>query len=158
MSKEIKLATKQELFCKEYIIDFNATQAYIRAGYKTKNTNTAKAQASKLLTNHNIQEKINELKQIREEKLEVNAEWVLKEAIEIYKIAKGELPHTMSYKKNGVSTKVDIHKTNLREACKALEIIGKHTSIKAFEKDIDLGEGFTFAITVPQELTPKHKE
>lgn len=149
---------KELLFCKAYIIDFNGTQAYISAGYKVKNENTAGVQASKMLRKPKIAQKINELKQDREKKLEVNAEWVLKEAIEIYKIAKGELPHTMSYKKNGANTKVEIHKTNLREACKALEIIGKHTSIKAFEKEIDLGEGFTFAITVPQELTPQEKE
>ena len=147
-----KLTAKQDLFCQEYIIDFNATDAYLRAGYKTKNRNTAKAQASKLLTKHNIEQKINDLKKIREDKLEVNAEWVLKEAIEVFKIAKGEKPHIMSYKKNGTSTKVEIHKTNLREACKALEIIGKHTSVKAFEKEIDLGNSTVFAITVPQEL------
>ena len=148
MSKKIKLTAKQELFCKEYIINFNATDAYLSAGYKTKNRNTAKAQASKLLTNHNIEQKINDLKKKREEKLEVNAEWVLKEAIEIYKIAKGELPHTMSFE----TKKVDVHKTNLREACKSLEIIGKHTSVKAFEKEVDLGNSTVFAITLPSEF------
>lgn len=158
MTTQYKYTDKELLFCKAYIIDFNGTQAYISAGYKVKNENTAGVQANKMLRKPKIAEKINELKQDREEKLEVNAEWVLKEAIEIYKIAKGELPHTTSYKKNGVSTKVDIHKTNLREACKALEIIGKHTSIKAFEKEIDLGNGAMFSITVPQELTPKEKE
>ena len=35
MSKN-KLTTKQEMFCREYIIDFNATQAAIRAGYSKK--------------------------------------------------------------------------------------------------------------------------
>lgn len=31
-----KLTSKQELFCKEYLIDLNATQAAIRAGYSEK--------------------------------------------------------------------------------------------------------------------------
>lgn len=157
MSKEIKLTVKQELFCKEYIIDFNATDAYLRAGYKTKNRNTAKAQASKLLTKHNIEQKINELKKTREDKLEINAQWVLEQAIEIFKIAKGEKPHTMSYKKNGKQEKVEMHKTNLREANKALEIIGKHTSIKAFEKEVDLGNSTVFAVTLPAEFTQDDK-
>jgi phage terminase small subunit len=32
----VKLTSKQERFCYEYCIDFNATQACIRAGYKSK--------------------------------------------------------------------------------------------------------------------------
>ena len=31
-----KLTAKQEFFCKEYLIDLNATQAAIRAGYSEK--------------------------------------------------------------------------------------------------------------------------
>lgn len=57
-----KLTGKQERFCQEYIIDWNATQAYIRAGYKAKNDNVAKATASKLLTKPNIKSRIDELK------------------------------------------------------------------------------------------------
>ena len=153
-----KLTPKQELFCREYIIDFNATQAYIRAGYKAKNENSAGVQANKLLRNGKIEQKINELKQEREKALEINAEWVLKQAIEIFKIAKGELPHTMSYKKGGETKKVQMHKTNLREANKALEIIGKHTSIKAFEKEVDLGNSTVFAVTLPKEFAQDENE
>lgn len=36
MSKEPKLTAKQKLFCNEYIVDMNATQAAIRAGYSMK--------------------------------------------------------------------------------------------------------------------------
>lgn len=41
-----KLTAKQQRFCDEYLIDLNATQAAIRAGYSTKYANT---NASKLL-------------------------------------------------------------------------------------------------------------
>lgn len=37
--KKKKLTQKQELFCLEYVIDFNATQAAIRAGYSKKTAN-----------------------------------------------------------------------------------------------------------------------
>jgi phage terminase small subunit len=33
MSENVKLTPKQERFCQEYLIDSNATQAAIRAGY-----------------------------------------------------------------------------------------------------------------------------
>jgi phage terminase small subunit len=32
----VKLSAKQELFCKEYLVDLNATQAAVRAGYSVK--------------------------------------------------------------------------------------------------------------------------
>lgn len=41
-----RLTAKQQRFCDEYLIDLNATQAAIRAGYSTKYANT---NASKLL-------------------------------------------------------------------------------------------------------------
>ena len=147
-----KLTPKQELFCQEYIIEFNATQSYTKAGYSAKSEKVAGVEAHKLLKNPKIQQKINELKAVREQKLEINAEWVLKEAIEIYKIAKGEKAHISTQFKNGVAEKKEVYKTNLREACKALVIIGKHTSIKAFEKEIDLGNNVVITIKPPKEF------
>ena len=52
----------------------------------------------------------------------------------------------------GTSEKKEVYKTNLREACKALEIIGKHTSIKAFEKEIDLGDNVVITNKPPKEF------
>jgi len=69
-----KLTDKQEMFCKEYLIDLNATQAAIRVGYSVK---TAEAQSSRLLTNVNIQERITELKEKRSNRIEMNADGVL---------------------------------------------------------------------------------
>lgn len=71
-----KLTDKQEMFCKEYLIDLNATQAAIRVGYSVK---TAEAQSSRLLTNVNIQNRITELKESRSNRIEMNADGVLKE-------------------------------------------------------------------------------
>lgn len=55
-----KLTDKQERFCQEYVIDLNATQAAIRAGYADK---TANREGSRLLSNVDIQEKILTLKE-----------------------------------------------------------------------------------------------
>ena len=49
---------RQQRFCEEYIIDHNATQAAIRAGYSAK---TAKSIGSENLTKPDIAEKIQEL-------------------------------------------------------------------------------------------------
>ncbi len=69
-----KLTAKQERFCKEYITDFNGSQAAIRAGYSES---TAKEIASENLTKPNIVARIEELKQPIEERLGITAEFVL---------------------------------------------------------------------------------
>jgi phage terminase small subunit len=56
--KETGLSDKMERFCHEYVLDFNGTQAAIRAGYSKK---TAKEQAAQNLTKLNIQNKIKDL-------------------------------------------------------------------------------------------------
>lgn len=52
------LSIQKELFCNEYIIDFNATQAAIRAKYSKK---TAKQIGSALLTSIDIRDRVSEL-------------------------------------------------------------------------------------------------
>ncbi|MCR1902303.1 terminase small subunit [Ligilactobacillus apodemi] len=49
-----KLTPKQKAFADEYIKSGNATQAYIKAGYKVNSEKVAKASASRMLTNVNL--------------------------------------------------------------------------------------------------------
>lgn len=74
--KIVALTEKQQLFCDEYLIDLNATQAAIRAGYSER---TAAAQAARLLTNVKIQEYIQKRKQDRVERTEITQDRVLQE-------------------------------------------------------------------------------
>lgn len=69
-----KLTEKQEFFCVEYLIDFNATQAAIRAGYSE---NTARVIAAQNLSKLNIQKRLNELKNARIERTQINADYLL---------------------------------------------------------------------------------
>ena len=55
---EVELNDRQEKFCYEYCLDFNATRAAIKAGYSEK---TARSIASTLLTNVNIQARIKKM-------------------------------------------------------------------------------------------------
>ncbi len=58
-SKSVSLTDRQERFCEEYLVDLNATQAAIRAGYSRK---TANQQGSRLLVNVGIQTEIQQKK------------------------------------------------------------------------------------------------
>jgi phage terminase small subunit len=66
-----KLTKKQEAFCREYVVDFNGTQAAIRAGYSEK---TATVSASENLRKPNVQNFIKELQSDRKERLEITAD------------------------------------------------------------------------------------
>ena len=75
-----KLTPKQEMLCQEYLIDLNATQAAIRAGYSE---DTASVIACENLRKPNIESRINELKMERLKRLNVNQDYVLMRLIEI---------------------------------------------------------------------------
>lgn len=70
------LTPKQQLFVSEYLVDLNATQAAIRAGYSAK---TADQQGSRLLTNVKVQEAIQAARNDRASRLQVTADRVLEE-------------------------------------------------------------------------------
>lgn len=57
--KDIQLTDKQEMFCQQYLIDFNATQAAIRSGYSKE---SAQQIGSENLLKPVIQARIAELK------------------------------------------------------------------------------------------------
>ena len=145
-----KLTNKQEMFCLEYIKDFNATQSYKRAGYGVKNDATAGVQSNKLLKNPKITEYIEILKEERMKRLRVDADWVLREAVEVYKMAKGEIAHIKSTRKNGAWHKEDVFMTNVKEANNALNTIGKHVKVKAFEKIVDIGDSEVIVVGLPK--------
>lgn len=71
-----KLTAKQEKFCYEYVIDLNATQAALRAGYSEK---TAYSSGSRLLKNVEIQKFIQTLQADLEKTAGITALKVLKE-------------------------------------------------------------------------------
>jgi len=71
-----RFTAKEELFCYEYCIDFNAAQAAIRAGYSER---TARSIGSKLLTKVNIKNRIKDLKGHLSETAGIGAVKVLNE-------------------------------------------------------------------------------
>lgn len=71
---------RQKRFVAEYLIDLNATQAAIRAGYSEK---AAAAQASRLLTNAKISAAVAKGKAAMASKLDITAERVIAELAKI---------------------------------------------------------------------------
>ena len=59
---ENKLTDKQEQFCQEYVKDWNGTRAYKRAGYECGTEETFNSNASRLLRNDKVKQRIDELR------------------------------------------------------------------------------------------------
>lgn len=76
-----KLTQQQELFCQQYVIDYNGTQAACRAGYSEK---TAEVQASRLLRNVKVLSRVRAIQKERLEKLAVTQESVILKLLEVY--------------------------------------------------------------------------
>lgn len=110
------LKEKKQAFIREYIIDFNGTQAAIRAGYSEK---TAQEQASRLLSNVIVKQEVEKLIAERREETWLTAKKVLDD-IELIK-------------QDAMRTKADVHgnteMVNHNAALKACELHGKHLAM-----------------------------
>ena len=147
-----KLTKKQELFVSEYLIDLNATQAAIRAGYSE---NAAKETGYENLTKPHIQDAIQEAQNKRLEKNEVNADYVLKRLIEIDEMDVvdilddgGHIKPITQWPKSWRRTisGLDIQELMMGEVetvlrkikwpdkVKNLELLGKHIDVQAFKE------------------------
>lgn len=137
-----KLTDKQQLFVDEYLIDLNATQAAIRAGYSAK---TADQQGSRLLANVKVKQAVAEKQAQRSKRTGVNQDRVV---LELAKVAfakmtdivdsKGRIKEDASpddlaciesikYKESdneyGGSVEREV---KIASKLKALELLGKH--------------------------------
>lgn len=70
------MTPKKEAFVREYLIDLNATQAAIRAGYSAK---TAKQQGARLLTDVDVAAAIAQAQEARIERVEITQDRVLEQ-------------------------------------------------------------------------------
>ena len=90
------MTENQKRFCNEYIKDYNATRAYKAVYPSCKKDETAKAAASRLLTNVNLQQYIEKLQKNLTAKMNITQERVIQE---IARIAFGDIRNL--YNENG---------------------------------------------------------
>lgn len=105
------LTAKQRLFCQEYLVDLNATQAAIRAGYSEK---TAHVQGPRLLENVSVQEEIKRLVKMKLEKIGVRSDRVLEE---LAKLAFSNMKDFASWHSDSVMLKRSEELTDEQAAC-----------------------------------------
>lgn len=160
MSEE--LTAKQAAFVAEYLIDLNATQAAIRAGYSAK---TAEKIGSENLKKPEVARAIDQAKSKRSQQTQIDAAWVLKRLAEeasadiadLYDENTNALKPVHEWPKiwrQGLVAGLEINelfeghgedriqigyvsKIKLSDRIKRLELIGKHVNVNAFQETIN---------------------
>jgi len=154
-----KLTDKQEFFCREYLVDLNATQAAIRAGYSEK---TAQAIGAENLSKPLIQQRIQTLKNERSQLIKTDSEYVLRRLREIDELdvidimddsmmtfkPLSEWPKSWRISISGIDIQTIIsgngddepieklvRKIKWPDKTKNLELIGRHVGVKAWDKE-----------------------
>lgn len=117
---------KHERFAQEYILDYNATAAALRTGYKESN---ARKQGSALLTNQDILARVRELQQEQAKRLAITADMVLIEALKTYQKCLSPTPVLQRNEKTGKYEEVGIYTFDSKGALKALDMLGKATGL-----------------------------
>ena len=141
-----KLTAKQKKFVEEYLIDLNATQAAIRAGYSTE---SAKEIGCENLTKPNVKAEIDKAIAERSRRTGINQDRVLRELAKIAFVNPGDvinlnqatvksdakeedLAAIASVKIKNIQTEdgeITEREIKLCDKLKALDLLGKHLGI-----------------------------
>lgn len=151
--KDLKLTAKQARFVEEYLIDLNATQAAIRAGYSEK---TAQQMGSENLLKPVIAKAIQEAQNKRTEQTQIDSAYVLKRLVEIDQMDvldimddNGNVKPLKEWPKvwrqfisniESVSLEDEagwLKKIKWPDKVKNLELLGRHVSVGAFKDKIE---------------------
>lgn len=134
------MTDKQARFCEEYMIDLNATQAAIRAGYSPK---TAQEQSARLLSNIMVQNRLAQLQAEQSRRTGVSADRVVRELAKIafanasdlidletasvkLDASRDDLAAIQSIKVKSFGEDGLEHEVKLADKLRALDLLGKH--------------------------------
>ena len=136
-----KLTDKQKRFVEEYLVDLNATQAAIRAGYSEQ---TAYSIGQRLLKKVEVQEAIQQAQNKRTTRTQITQDEVIRRLIENVDISMGKKATVItipSKSENGEVMGNDVAQFVYEPSAanKALELLGKHLGI--FKDGVDITSG-----------------
>lgn len=158
----VELTPRQSRFVDEYLKDANATQAYIRAGYKARGR-AAENAASRLLGNVGVKAAIQERMDRRSERTQIDADYVLHGiAKNIARCEQGEPVRN----RNGEPLVVETPDGELAaawrydatNALKGYELLGKHLKLFTDRVEHDVSEGLADMIVKARERARRGDE
>ena len=132
------LTAKQQRFCDEYLIDLNATQAAIRAGYSKR---SARQIADSNMSKHDIQEYIKARMAEKEKALIADQDEVLKYLTAVLRGESQSSELAVEGMGNGIMKPIEIIKApSEKDKLKAAELLGKRYGLYTdrIETDVDM--------------------
>lgn len=108
------MTDKQRAFCAEYLVDLNATQAAIRAGYSES---TARSIGHENLTKPDIEAEIQRLMKERASRVEVTSDMVLRELLNLACVDVGQV-----FGENGSLLPIHSIPENVRKAISGIDV------------------------------------
>lgn len=117
-----EMEKKQAIFCAEYVVDLNGTQAAIRAGYSE---HTANEQAAALLAKPSIKKRVEELLKAKQAVRDLTADRIIQE---LMRIAFGDTRKIVKFE-NGKIHVTDSDKLSEDEAAMVAEISQKSGNV-----------------------------
>lgn len=154
----MKINPKYVLFAEEYLLDLNATQAAIRAGYSAR---TAYSQGQRLLKNVDVAKLITQAQAERSQAVKVDAEYVLSRLGEIDQMDAADILNddgsvkaihdwpkiwrqmisgldVMEIAQGDEETRIAVvKKIKWPDKVKNLELIGRHVGVQAFKDRVE---------------------
>lgn len=163
-----KLTAKQKRFIEEYLIDLNATQAAIRAGYSP---DTAKEIGCENLTKLNIKNEIDKAIAKRSRRTGINQDRVLRELAKIAFVnpsdvinfgqatvkngaKEDDLATIASVKVKTIPTEdgdIEEREVKLYDKLKALDLIGKHLGMFKDKVEVNGDMGVKIVDDIPDD-------
>lgn len=123
------LTAKQATFCKEYVVDFNATQGATRAGYSPR---TANEQGARLLAKASVQVEIRRLIDERAKRVEVDADFVVRMLVENVQRSMQAVAVV-----DAEGNPIGEYRYNGAVANKSLELLGRHLGMFTDRQEIE---------------------
>lgn len=145
------MTKKQQRFCEEYIVDINATQAYLRAFKSCKNEGTARCEGAKLLAKPSVKAYIDAMLREKREKSMATADEVISYLTSVVRGQSESEVVVIEGVGDGCSNARNHKKKPTEgERIKAAELLGKYHALFTDKHKVEI-EAVQFVDNVPKE-------
>jgi phage terminase small subunit len=149
MLEGLPMTAKQKRFCNEYLIDCNATQAAIRAGYSAK---TAYSVGQRMLKNVEVKKYIDEqFEKLKNDNI-ADTQEIMEYLTSVMRGEQKEQVPLMYYDKQILEEK----SASIKERLKAAELLGKRYSLFTEKMELETAASVKIMDDIPCETGEKH--
>ncbi len=145
----LPMTAKQKRFCNEYLIDCNATQAAIRAGYSAK---TAYSVGQRMLKNVEVKKYIDEqFEKLKNDNI-ADTQEIMEYLTSVMRGEQKEQVPLMYYDKQILEEK----SASIKERLKAAELLGKRYSLFTEKMELETTASVKIMDDIPCKTGEKH--